>query len=504
MSISRTQFLRQSTFMLGGVVLGNKLFAGNARNLEQVLDTYHPMDCTWNFTTDNIYNNVDYTTQIGISTFNYSKTPPLDGDVQYEDENENPMFTTTPCKPIIEKCDNTDKSDKNTLRYIAFYPLSTVHNYALKPLPVFVIYHAGGYADCSGADNDDQNNTVALALARKGFIVISVEYRRGRILDNTPINSTYPQGFSTAQQELAAYRAQQDGRGAIRTIMQRNGGGHGNLFYFNPAQFFVGGFSAGAGIANGVCYYNNQSMINQVFPNSPSHPTPTIQDALGNLQADYYADGAYDPANWPTIRGLMNCWGGLGVPTANETNLSAYLQAAIPTIGFQGYMDNVVWFDNLTHQKVFYSSSNNNTGTFHFDWENRCTLTYPNKFYVKTTKIPNDVPDPVVTILCTKDFHCYLISKNKLAEIYVDTTMKHGIMDSNDSFGLPIPATKTQVWNYIAQRVACFFQAIMNGKTTYGSTGKAVFVDCVNNRGGCSWTSNNECSTDPVEATCGN
>ena len=51
------------------------------------------MDCNWNFATDNIYNNTDYTTQIGTTTFYYSKTLPLQGDVQYLDENENLMFT---------------------------------------------------------------------------------------------------------------------------------------------------------------------------------------------------------------------------------------------------------------------------------------------------------------------------------------------------------------------------------------------------------------------------
>jgi hypothetical protein len=196
--------------------------------------------------------------------------------------------------------------------------------------------------------------TFCMEFARKGFIAITCEYRWGILKDENII-------YTTTQQELALYRGQQDGRGAIRSIIKHNRTDyHNGLFRINEDQFFVGGASAGSVIALGCAYYRNQTMVNQVFLNKVGKPT--IEDALGPLQADYYYGDVPDETHtyWPKIAGVFNCWGGIFMPKTFDSHEYDFFASSNPDdnppmISFQGEKDEVFPYLDSPSQDVYFS-----------------------------------------------------------------------------------------------------------------------------------------------------
>lgn len=87
---------------------------------------------------------------------------------------------------------------------------------------------------------------------------------------------------------------------------------------------------------------------------------------------------------------------------------------------------------------------------------------------------------------------------NTPTELYLDSSMAHGIKDSNDNFGTTF-TSKADVYKYIAHRAAIFFQAIRTGiafPTIDHPTGVGdnVFLDCENSRIQCTTGYSNSCS----------
>ena len=70
-------------------------------------------------------------------------------------------------------------------------------------------------------------------------------------------------------------------------------------------------------------------------------------------------------------------------------------------------------------------------------------------------------------------------SLGKLAELYIDCRMKHGVADG-DNFGTSA-TTKEDTWLYIVQRTATFLQAVMNNATPV-TLGNNLFIECENTR----------------------
>ncbi len=494
MPISRKQFLRNSGLLLGGSMLSaNQLFAGFKKSKTVTLTAKHPKQCMWDLKNEYLYFN-----QIGDSYFDYSKPTPVKNDVEYDAEPpatnavvdaELPPPDRPVCDPGPDGCDSIDVFDLNTLRYHAYYPLATVHNYTTTPLPVIVLFHAGDYQECTYLDLALMK-TFCKEFAQKGFIAITAEYRRGVLLDADP--------YTSAQQELAIYRGQQDGRGAIRSIVKRNRvNQHNGLFKINEGQFFVGGTSAGSIIAMGCAYYRTQTMLNQNFLSRTGSTYPTIQDALGPVKADYYfaelPEAGTTDKYWPTIAGTLNCWGGISIPKIFDTQEANYFMSTNtsdnpPMIAFQGEMDATVDYLDNTDQDIYYSLNS----SVDFVKENRCLLlTSPAYFYVRSTTSAMNVK---VKLCSTRNMYCILKSLGKYTELYADSDMGHGL-DANSDFGITI-SSPNDVQLYIVQRAATFFQAIMNGAHAYGDTGRSYFRDCENFRVGCSTADSNDgCTT---------
>jgi hypothetical protein len=192
MLLSRKQFLQQSSLALASMCLPYKnLCAKNiASNTKKTGDSYHPVDCGPYGLGTGMYNYSEDKIQVSPTGF-YSKqynggytANGFCNDVEYNLEGEG--YDQESCgSPVADDCRKVDfDTNANPFRYNVYYVKAEFHNYAAKPLPVCIFFHAGGFMECSSYLG---GNLVGLCmyLARKGYICFSVEYRRGRIIDWT-------------------------------------------------------------------------------------------------------------------------------------------------------------------------------------------------------------------------------------------------------------------------------------------------------------------------------
>ncbi len=413
-------------------------------------------------------------------------------DVSYQDDKVDLLSDDYYPDEDDKSCTNRDDciTETSSLYYYAYFP--TGMDYTNCKLPAIILFHAGGYSDCSNLKYED---TLCYALARKGFIVFNVEYRRGRIKDAGTI-------YTSAQQMLAIYRAIQDGRGAIRSIIKRQRNIANNHFPYqiDTTKIFVAGQSAGATIANSLAYYRTQSMIDSVFPVPPGEMS--ISSALGPIDADYYyGDTSIDYQS--SIKGLWSMWGGFPIPTVagvavNEYNFLSQngTKTLVPMIGFMGILD-PVFPKKPTKQNIYYPPT---TGHSKYTTENYCLINSPFKVYEDNL---NNYP--AFRIECTNDMYNMLKVHGIATLQYMDCMMGHGLTKEDTSgictsdFGVAGNLSTNQVNEYIAARAAFFFQSILN-TTADSLAGTSKFISCEDYRH--SPDSLNNCSKASDHATC--
>ncbi len=215
---------------------------------------------------------------VGVDTVVYGlSTMPSDyKDVRYS-LNSCGVSTTTICE-----------TDGDSLYYQVYYPKKRGNvpiNYNNCKFPALILFHGGSYDECGSLYNP---GIVFLAneYAKRGFVVFNVEYRRGVLIDPRKILTGPFAGtqYTSAQQLLAIYRASQDARGAIRSIIKRQRN-HSASFSDDPYQIdtnklFVGGVSAGSIVAMNAVYYQKQFMIDAAYPG--------VSTALGSIDQNFY------------------------------------------------------------------------------------------------------------------------------------------------------------------------------------------------------------------------
>lgn len=381
---------------------------------------------------------------------------------------------------LEEDCSITDGciNDAGALVYDVYFPKN--HNYTDCPLPALIFFHPGGFSDCSDRFGPFMD-TVCYEFAKRGFVVFNVEYRRGRIKDQLQ-----PTKYTSVQQQLAAYRACQDGRGAVRSIIkrERNRNNFNDPYSIDTNKIFVGGASAGGVIAMITSWYSNP----MVYAAFPSVSAQNIQNVLGPINADYYyGDSTYNYK--PRILGNLCMWGSVPIPNnPPNTELDFFVNGnAIvkPVIAFHGKEDKVFPFNNSTNeQEVNFSLTTNTVNNS----ESGCLRPGKGPFTLEGNS-------NTVELLRGSSLNIYNIAKstafNKPAELNVDCTMKHGLdpsgPDFHSDFGTGL-MTSGSTTKYMVQRAATFFQAIMNGIA--GSLIKSVFIETENNRKGCSTSDN--------------
>ena len=415
-----------------------------------------PLSCTTDLR-DTLYSVVN----IDTLTYSYAgsnKTPGFH-DVSYAD--------STGCNRVTS-C----SSDKSILVYKVYYPSPRVFNYTDCRLPVIVLFHAGGFADCNGNYNTTDMKTVCNDFAQRGFIAISVNYRTGvRIVPGKYGN------YYSAQQMLGIWRAVQDAKGAMRSIIRRERNAK-EPYRADTNNLFVGGKSAGSVIAMNLAFYSKSNLLTTAFPGIGN------SNILGSInQNDYYGSTVIDFK----IKAVLDMWGGAIVP---QTTDSSYLKSPEkfffasgntmpPLISFQGVKDKTF---NSDYEVLNFAPANVASGLY--SSESYCLLT-------ATTYTPGTATNPNAWVLGAQKLYDMFKRKGIPTELYLDCDMGHGL-DSTSDFGLRTPSVN-DVNNYITQRACTFFQAVANGIA--GSLTTTRFINCENYRHNCSVAdNNNSCS----------
>ncbi|MBS1730245.1 MAG: hypothetical protein JSS67_05640 [Bacteroidetes bacterium] len=414
-------------------------------------------------------------------------------DVEYADDTTAQLVDDYDDK---NNCINVDQctDDPESLYYYVYY-ISGI-NYDNCKFPAIVLSHAGGFSDCSNLVYED---SLCRVLARKGFVVFCVEYRRGRLKD------AITQGRVSAQQQLAVYRASQDIRGALRSIIKRQSRIAYNHFPYqiDVNWIFVAGQSAGALATGCAVYYPTQTMMDSIFP-VPAGEIP-IDSALGPIDADYYY-GEPTINYRSSIKGFWSMWGGFAFPWSVSEAGRQYdfltqngtITQDIPFIGFQGYKDPVFPIRSKYQKRYFpYRTGEDSIYTR----VTNCIIHAPFEIYNKNKSNPT----PDYRIECSNDIYNLFKPKGVPVLMYIDCKMGHGLSPEDtltgicpSDFGVIGDLTTEEVNEYLASRAAFFFQAIMNG--TAGSLqGTSRFVNCEDFR-----YSAGECRVEASNNSCNN
>lgn len=390
-----------------------------------------------------------------VMNIKYGKSNPDFKDVEYFAD----------CNGFVNTFCQTDSS---VLYYNVYYPKN--HNYDSCPLPPVILFHAGSFSDCKRLDTSTEQNKICREFAKRGFVVFAVEYRTGVLYD------IVDRKYTAAQQVLAIYRAIQDGRGAVRSIIKRqhNYKKFNDPYKIDTNNIFLAGASAGSFITLGLAYYQSQSMIDSV--------TPGVKAVLGTINPDFY----YGDSNIKyekKIKGVMNMWGNVYLPLSAFPDPTSFYAANVnnpPLISFHGLFDTIAPF-GITDT---YFAPNN---IFHsiFNSENHC-LVYGNNFKLYPKKT-----GPDMYASGSDNIYNFLKKKKIPTELYLDCQMGHGLDDGQpfqSDFGTGI-TDHDSVNVYMVQRSAIFFQAVVNGIASKLTTTR--FTECENKRIGCSPKNNN-------------
>lgn len=146
----------------------------------------------------------------------------------------------------------------------------------MRKRPVVVFVHGGGFQN--GHRKIPLGQRFCLGFAQKGYVAVSISYRLG--IDGDKTDKAYAE---------AMYRAQQDGRTAIRFLKS-----NANTWNIDTAQIFITGTSAGAMTSLAIAYMD-----------------------------EYEVPGTVDTQRWGTVEGsqhlqhsskvhaVMNLWGAM-------------------------------------------------------------------------------------------------------------------------------------------------------------------------------------------------
>ena len=322
--------------------------------------------------------------------------------------------------PGADVCDDTEP-DLSSLIYDVYFP-SNYTNYSTCPLPAVILFHAGGFQECS---NFRQPGIITICeeLAKRGYVAFCVEYRRGRIKDEQSI-------YTSAQQQLAAYRACQDARGAIRSIIKRQTN-HSSFpqdeYQIDVNSIFVGGMSAGGVAAMSAAWYT-ENMVYEVFPSVTAPTGSTIKQALGDIDLNAYYGEPTIPYQ-ESIIGTVNMWGSIGIPIENDTDEYNFFNTATsllkPHIGFHGKSDNVFPYydDDPQHkQYVYFNSPPTIPGAPDYNSEDFCIDITQGAFKLDPiASTPDLINGSSLNMHKILDF--YAINN----ELYLDCNMRHGL-----------------------------------------------------------------------------
>ncbi len=415
----------------------------------------------------NVNHSLTYFADADIDSLTYSYADPLTINTKFHDVHYN---QDPDCNPVANNC----RQDTTQLRYEVYYPDPKKFPYSNNcKLPTILLIHGGGFRDCGGNYYGSQLQLLCRSFAKRGFIAITMDYRLGVLLTPPPNQNSY-----SVQQMLGIWRAGQDARGCLRSIIKREIAAQ-EPYRIDTGKIYIGGNSAGSVTAMNVAFYNKSSLLDAVYFGVSN------SDVLGSINQNYYYA---DTTVKYTIKGVLDLWGGVLIPKANLTNPGSFFFVADnpmpPIIAFCGGQDQtfVYTHEDLTFPPLTFQSGKYNSTTFCLNTSSAFTINRAN-------------PGPSGYILGSQDIYDMFKVAAKPTEFYLDCDMGHGLESGGADFGITSP-TEASLEDYFAARAATFFQAVDN--SIYSSLTTTKFVDCENKRIKCSTADAGGCSNSTI------
>ena len=189
------------------------------------------------------------------------------------------IFTTLDSIPNIPYGEARNIKHENEKLFLDLY---LPHADSVKNRPVLIFIHGGGFVNGSRKTAVAQN--VCKLFASKGYVTASISYRLG--IESTKTKNDYAE---------AMYRAQQDGRTAIRFLKA-------NAFAWglDTTQFFLAGSSAGAMTSLAIAYMDNSEIPKEIdqLQWGPIEGQPSFMEHSSSVKAVLNFWGAMIDHNW--------------------------------------------------------------------------------------------------------------------------------------------------------------------------------------------------------------
>ena len=175
----------------------------------------------------------------------------------------------------------------------------------MKKRPLVVFIHGGGFQ--SNSRKGSYSAMVCQGFAKRGFVTATIDYRLG--IENQKTEADYAN---------ALYRAQQDGRAAIRYLKK-----HAAQYGIDTNQVFLTGSSAGSKTAMAIAYMDESEL-----------PAGIDIQKWGSLEGTGGSEGYSSK-----VHGVMNAWGAM-------IDFNWIKKGDAPLFNTSGTMDKTVAFDS--------------------------------------------------------------------------------------------------------------------------------------------------------------
>jgi len=161
--------------------------------------------------------------------------------------------------------------------------------------PLLIWIHGGAFL--AGSKDDPSIVDMCIQFAKRGYLTASINYRKGFVADDTAFSCNYPNyscvfASDAAEWERAYYRAVQDGKGALRYLVNRN-----EQYNIDTQNIFVAGESAGAFLAMGISLLDvdSERPTNTFQIADATLPHPSTQSCTYNLNQIFSGNGVARP-----------------------------------------------------------------------------------------------------------------------------------------------------------------------------------------------------------------
>ena len=175
----------------------------------------------------------------------------------------------------------------------------------IKNRPLLIFIHGGGFKNNSKTGSF--SSLLCTSFAKRGYVTATIDYRLG-----------IEKGGTVKDYHEAMYRAQQDGKAAIRFFRR-----YAEKYGIDTAQIFITGSSAGSKTALAIAYMDESEI-----------PKDIDQLKLGSLEGESGNEGYSSK-----VKGVMNNWGAL-------IDFKWINKGDIPLFNVAGTMDKTVPYDS--------------------------------------------------------------------------------------------------------------------------------------------------------------